>query len=759
MKKQLVVFAMLLLISTAMKAQIIEVSTESLTEFAYAEGKGPSAPQSFLISVSGLTEGLDISFQGFQPVKFEISREEEGDFENQLSIPIEELGDEIEIFVRLKEGLTPNSYLNTISITSVDAGQKTVQCSGIVNGAVNKPQFTPDGGDSQGPVTVTITCDEGATIYYTTNGENPDESSAVFNPDEEIQINKTTILRAIGKKENWNDSEIASSEYHILYHVHATISPTESGDIIYNGQHYDYINQDIDSDVGSITLQANPNNNYSFEYWIVNNDTINELSCEIQVDKAYNLIAKFKINNGNINTNVFPTDAGYVTIEGSYEIGQTAWLTAIPNNCYIFEKWDDDNRDNPRSITVESSSTYIAFFVLKDFSIVGISDDETLGHVIGGGNAFHCDQVAILEAIPEEGYEFEKWNDGNTDNPRSVIVNGDSTFTATFAAKSIRINVIADPEEGGIVSGEGNYYFWETCTVTAQANGSYSFINWTEEDVIVSTESSYSFQAGWNHDRTLVAHFAQIPIVGIVEAPETICDNDTLGLVIPECINTIGGEWQLSRDTTFTNIVTYNGERLIQSYNDWYLRYIAYDETDSVSSNIVSISVQSYIPENEVNHQLIAKGPEGGKYVLIYPNPKENYKYQWYRDNTPISGANNQYYYQQGGLTNGIYRVYISYTEDRTCGAFSPEITINNSGSKSLSIYPNPAHADDNLFVVIENEGETQLTIYSIDGRLLHSQTVTASPTAINVHLPQGIYVACLFDETGFVKVEKIVIQ
>ena len=97
MKKQLVVFAMLLLISTAMKAQIIEVSTESLTEFAYAEGKGPSAPQSFLISVSGLTEGLDISFQGFQPVKFEISREEEGVFENQLSIPIEELGDEVDI--------------------------------------------------------------------------------------------------------------------------------------------------------------------------------------------------------------------------------------------------------------------------------------------------------------------------------------------------------------------------------------------------------------------------------------------------------------------------------------------------------------------------------------------------------------------------------------------------------------------------------------------------------------------------------------
>jgi len=759
MKKQLLLFAILLLISAAMKAQIIDVSTESLTDFTYAEGHGPSAPQSFTISVSELTEGINISFQGFQSSYFEISREEGGDFENQLSIPIGELEDGVEVFVRLKEGLTPDSYLNTIRITSSGATTKTVRCSGMVNGAVSMPQFTPDGGNSQGPVTVTITCDEGATIYYTTDGENPNENSNLYEPNEEILIEKTTTLKAIGIKDNWNDSDIANSEFHILYHIHATISPTESGEIIYNGQYMAYLDGDIDSEVGSITLQANPKNNYSFEYWTANNDTVNESSCEIQVDKAYNLIAHFRINNGNINTNVYPDGAGYVNIESSYEIGQTATLIAIPNPCYIFKQWNDGVIDNPRNIEVAQTNDYTAIFELANYTIIGLPNDESWGSVIGGGTTFHCEDVAPLEAIPEEGYEFEKWDDDNTDNPRSVIVNSDSTFTAIFTAKSIRINVIADPIEGGIVSGEGDYYFWETCTVTAQANESYSFIHWTEEDVIVSTESSFSFQPGWNHDRTFVAHFAQIPIVGIIETPATICDNESLDLVMPECVNTIGGEWQLSPDTTFTNIIIYDGERLSQSYDDWYLRYTAYNETDSVPSNIVSISVQSYISENEVNHQLVAKGPERGKYLLIYPNPKEGFIYQWYRDNEPIPNANMQYYYEQGGLTNGDYKVYISYTEDGTCGAFSPAKTISNNGSISFSIYPNPAHANDNLFVMNDSESEMQFFLYSIDGKLLHSQTVTASPTAITVHLSQGIYVAYLFDETGFVKVEKIVIQ
>ena len=36
-------------------------------------------------------------------------------------------------------------------------------------------------------------------------------------------------------------------------------------------------------------------------------------------------------------------------------------------------------------------------------------------------------------AAPKAGYSFIQWSDGNTDNPRDVVVTQDSTFTAEFA--------------------------------------------------------------------------------------------------------------------------------------------------------------------------------------------------------------------------------------------------------------------------------------------------------------------------------------
>ncbi|MDR1591419.1 MAG: leucine-rich repeat protein, partial [Prevotellaceae bacterium] len=40
--------------------------------------------------------------------------------------------------------------------------------------------------------------------------------------------------------------------------------------------------------------------------------------------------------------------------------------------------------------------------------------------------------TAIIAATPLSGYQFVQWNDGNTDNPRTVTVTKDTTFTATF---------------------------------------------------------------------------------------------------------------------------------------------------------------------------------------------------------------------------------------------------------------------------------------------------------------------------------------
>ena len=46
----------------------------------------------------------------------------------------------------------------------------------------------------------------------------------------------------------------------------------------------------------------------------------------------------------------------------------------------------------------------------------------------------HCsDNTAFFEATPNEGYRFHQWNDGNTDNPRTLLVTSDTNIVGYFA--------------------------------------------------------------------------------------------------------------------------------------------------------------------------------------------------------------------------------------------------------------------------------------------------------------------------------------
>lgn len=67
------------------------------------------------------------------------------------------------------------------------------------------------------------------------------------------------------------------------------------------------------------------------------------------------------------------------------------------------------------------------------------------------------------------------------------------------------INATPNPSDGGTIMGTGTYQAGETCTLTATANEGYTFVNWTENNEVVSTEAEYTFTVG--SDRTLVANF------------------------------------------------------------------------------------------------------------------------------------------------------------------------------------------------------------------------------------------------------------
>ena len=127
---------------------------------------------------------------------------------------------------------------------------------------------------------------------------------------------------------------------------------------------------------------------------------------------------------------------GTATGSGTYVSGATATLAAVPSaNCF-FVKWSDEVTENPRTITVTKDITYIAYFAENTgdtlYTVTVNSNNEAWGSVTGSGN-YAVGTTVTLAAVPSENCSFVRWNDEVTDNPRTIIVTGNITYTAYFA--------------------------------------------------------------------------------------------------------------------------------------------------------------------------------------------------------------------------------------------------------------------------------------------------------------------------------------
>ena len=67
------------------------------------------------------------------------------------------------------------------------------------------------------------------------------------------------------------------------------------------------------------------------------------------------------------------------------------------------------------------------------------------------------------------------------------------------------VHAMANPAEGGAVSGGGLYEEGAECTLTATASAGYTFVSWTENGEVVSTDAVFTFTV--TGDRSLVANF------------------------------------------------------------------------------------------------------------------------------------------------------------------------------------------------------------------------------------------------------------
>ncbi len=186
-----------------------------------------------------------------------------------------------------------------------------------------------------------------------------------------------------------------------------------------------------------VIITATPNEGYQFVSWSDDN-TDNPRTITVTSDSTFVAIFEHLLESYIITVSANNDEYGSVAGGGTYDEGAEVVITAIPNEGYRFVSWDDENTDNPRTITVTSDSTFVAIFEvepLQQYTITVLSNDEEYGMVSGGGT-YDEGSTVIITAIPNIGYCFLTWSDGNTDNPREIVVTADRTYTAYFTAST-----------------------------------------------------------------------------------------------------------------------------------------------------------------------------------------------------------------------------------------------------------------------------------------------------------------------------------
>ena len=221
------------------------------------------------------------------------------------------------------------------------------------------------------------------------------------------------------------------------------------------------------------TLTPQPKPGWRFVQWTgtnVNDITSNgDGTYRLSVGaKDYTVAAVFEEASGGAITGVAsPAAGGSVTVSptGTQPAGTAVTLTPVVNSGYIFTGWADGGDDNPRIVYVEDDRTYTANFALARTITVGV---DNVSHGTATGSGTYADGASVqISASGLNGYQFTEWDDGNSENPRTITVSSSkTTYTASFTLTTMSVANCSDAsisfhcDYGDVLQAEENTYYY-----------------------------------------------------------------------------------------------------------------------------------------------------------------------------------------------------------------------------------------------------------------------------------------------------------
>ena len=386
------------------------------------------------------------------------------------------------------------------------------------------------------------------------------------------------------------------------YNINVSANPTNGGQVAGGGT-YEQGQQ--------CTVSATANAGFTFTNWTENGTVVStNASYTFTVTGNRTLVANFQAlpQNYTINVSANPTNGGTVSGGGTYQQGQSCTVRATANTGYTFTNWTENGNvvstNAQYTFTVTGNRTLVANFTQQQFTITAIAEPGDHAGGVEGGGTYTYGQSCTLTATPcTPPFIFVNWTKNgvivSTNNTYTFTVTESATYIAHFVVETFTVSTIANPAEGGILTGGGTYEFGEIVTVNATPNEGFAFVNWTENGLVVSVDPSYTFGVGGDH--TLTANFE----TQTFDVKVTI-DPEEAGTIIG------GGIYSYGEEVTLT----------IERNEDW--AFVNWTENGEVVSEEMTYTFVITSDRDLVAHFMYTEGiGEQTAIVSLYPNPTQ----------------------------------------------------------------------------------------------------------------------------------------
>ncbi|MBP5477341.1 MAG: M6 family metalloprotease domain-containing protein [Paludibacteraceae bacterium] len=264
----------------------------------------------------------------------------------------------------------------------------------------------------------------------------------------------------------------------------------------------------------TVILNPEPATGYQFAGWTGPDasqvTTGNDVYTIVIGRQDYSLDVQWTKREYAVTVESSPGGSGSTTVTADGKViedGQTVpYLTSVVVSAtaakgWTFSHWSDNENANPRNIQIKDALSLTAYFVRQNYTLTAaVSPEEKAyidvtanGTAVSDLHAIPFETSLMLAVRPVQGWQFEQWNDGNADNPRTCTVTGDVSLTAEVARRLFTVSGKASPVNDGVVTmrvdskviPDGTALPYETEVVfEAVPAKSYRFDGWSDGETV-----------------------------------------------------------------------------------------------------------------------------------------------------------------------------------------------------------------------------------------------------------------------------------